>query len=78
MTRVVHPAAASGLRTSPPAHSSCDVGASTPCIGVCRLDHRGYCAGCRRSGEEIARWPTMDDAERRRFMREILPARERP
>ncbi|PWK92812.1 hypothetical protein BV497_00350 [Fulvimonas soli] len=49
----------------------------TPCIGVCRLDPRGYCIGCLRSGEEIARWRGMDDAERRRYMAEILPARRR-
>jgi Predicted Fe-S protein len=48
----------------------------TPCIGVCRLDARGYCVGCQRSGEEIARWRGMDDAERLHYMDEILPARE--
>lgn len=47
----------------------------TPCIGICRLDARGYCEGCLRSGEEIARWRGMDDTERLRYMREILPAR---
>lgn len=47
----------------------------TPCIGVCRLDERGLCEGCLRSGEEIARWRGMDDAERLRYMREVLPAR---
>lgn len=48
---------------------------STPCIGICRLDARGYCEGCQRTGEEIARWRGMDEAERLRYMREILPAR---
>ena len=47
----------------------------TPCIGICRLDHRGYCEGCQRTGDEIARWRGMDEAERLRYMREILPAR---
>lgn len=51
--------------------------ALTPCIGICRLDARGYCEGCLRSGEEIARWRGLDDAERLRYMREILPARAR-
>ena len=50
----------------------------TPCIGICRLDAQGYCVGCRRNGEEIARWRGMDDAERLRLMHEILPARPRP
>jgi uncharacterized protein len=48
----------------------------TPCIGICRLDARGYCVGCQRSGEEIGRWRGMDDAERRRYMDEILPSRQ--
>lgn len=48
----------------------------SPCIGVCRLDLRGYCEGCLRTGEEIARWRVMDDAERHHYMDVILPARE--
>ncbi|EIM01453.1 nudix hydrolase family transmembrane protein [Rhodanobacter denitrificans] len=50
----------------------------TPCIGTCRLDARGYCVGCRRTGEEIGRWRAMGDAERLRVMREILPLRRVP
>jgi len=50
----------------------------TPCIGTCRLDARGYCIGCRRNGEEIGRWRTMDDAERLRVMRDVLPLRKTP
>ena len=26
---------------------------STPCVGICRLDGRGYCVGCLRTGDEI-------------------------
>lgn len=48
---------------------------SSPCIGVCELDDAGYCIGCRRSGDEIARWLQMSDAERRRLMDEVLPQR---
>lgn len=47
----------------------------SPCTGVCQLDPAGLCLGCRRSGAEIARWRQMDDVERHRYMREILPAR---
>ncbi|CBA16469.1 CoA pyrophosphatase [Xanthomonas albilineans] len=47
----------------------------TPCIGLCCLDAGGYCVGCLRSGEEIARWRDMSDAERRRYMFDVLPAR---
>ena len=48
---------------------------ASPCSGVCQLDAVGLCLGCRRSGAEIARWRQMSDAERGRFMHEILPAR---
>ena len=51
---------------------------SSPCIGICRLDRRGYCVGCLRSGDEIARWSAMGEAERQWVMREILPARQTP
>lgn len=48
----------------------------TPCIGVCELDARGLCRGCLRTGDEIASWRALDDAERLRIMTEVLPARE--
>lgn len=50
----------------------------SPCIGICRLDARGYCEGCFRTGDEIARWRSMSDAERARYMDEVLPGRESP
>ena len=52
--------------------------AETPPLTPCRLDARGYCIGCQRSGEEIGRWRTMDDAERLRVMRDVLPLRKAP
>ena len=48
----------------------------SPCIGICHLGADGLCDGCLRSGDEIARWMAMGDAERRRIMDEVLPARE--
>lgn len=48
---------------------------ATPCIGICSLDAQGYCAGCLRTGDEIARWRAMSEDERRRYMDEVLPAR---
>lgn len=48
---------------------------ASPCIGRCRLDATGLCEGCRRSGEEIARWLQLTDAERLHLMNEILPQR---
>jgi predicted Fe-S protein YdhL (DUF1289 family) len=50
----------------------------SPCIGICRLDERGYCEGCLRTGDEIARWRGMDERERLRYMRDVLPARKQP
>jgi uncharacterized protein len=47
----------------------------TPCVGICRLDEKGYCIGCRRTLDEIARWGTLSEAERLRCMREVLPKR---
>jgi predicted Fe-S protein YdhL (DUF1289 family) len=47
----------------------------SPCTGVCRLDADGYCAGCRRSAEEIARWLGMSHAERLHLMDHVLPRR---
>jgi len=47
----------------------------TPCIGVCTLDAQGLCVGCRRSGDEIARWMYMSDLERAHLMDEVLPQR---
>jgi uncharacterized protein len=48
----------------------------TPCIGICALDASGICEGCFRTGDEIARWSSLDDAERAAIMDEVLPARE--
>lgn len=48
----------------------------TPCIGVCELNSSGLCNGCLRTGDEIARWSLMSDAERKRLMEQVLPQRE--
>ena len=50
----------------------------TPCIGICTLDAHGLCEGCRRSGDEIARWMYMSDSERARLMNDVLPQRQMP
>ena len=50
---------------------------STPCVGVCVLDAAsGLCRGCRRTLDEIARWMTLSEPERRAIMR-VLPARKK-
>jgi len=48
----------------------------SPCVGICHLGADGYCEGCLRSGDEIARWIAMGEAERRHLMDEVLPQRE--
>lgn len=49
----------------------------TPCIGICTLRADGLCAGCLRTGDEIAAWGAMSDGEKRRLMCEVLPQRSR-
>lgn len=42
---------------------------STPCIKICVVDPRTrLCRGCGRTLDEIARWASMSEAERRRVM----------
>ena len=47
----------------------------SPCVGVCAIDDDGLCAGCHRTGDEIARWPMMNDDARLRLMEDVLPMR---
>lgn len=49
--------------------------ALTPCTGVCTIGEDGLCLGCRRTRDEIARWPGMGSDERLRLMRDELPQR---
>ena len=42
---------------------------STPCIKICVVDPgTRLCRGCGRTLEEIARWASMSEAERRHVM----------
>lgn len=48
---------------------------ASPCTNVCRIDPRsGFCEGCRRTVDEITRWPLASEAERRAIVAE-LPSR---
>lgn len=39
---------------------------STPCRKICKFDQAiGLCIGCWRNLDEIARWSTLSEAERR-------------
>jgi hypothetical protein len=47
----------------------------SPCISVCRMHAAsGWCEGCQRTLDEIARWSTMADAEKRAVWK-VLPVR---
>jgi len=44
----------------------------SPCVGVCTLDPAmGWCLGCGRTGDEIARWIGLDDAGRLAIWNEL-------
>ncbi len=49
---------------------------ASPCTKVCTLDERGFCRGCLRTGEEIARWTAMSAAEQWRLI-DVLTERRR-
>jgi uncharacterized protein len=38
----------------------------SPCISLCKMDPKqGLCIGCGRTLDEIARWSSMNDAQKR-------------
>ncbi len=48
---------------------------ASPCVGTCRLDQAtGYCLGCARTGDEIARWRGQTSHWRRAIW-DALPSR---
>lgn len=50
----------------------------SPCINVCRIHRRsGLCEGCKRTVDEITRWPYASEAEQAAILAE-LPARHLP
>ncbi|HEY1089557.1 MAG TPA: DUF1289 domain-containing protein [Burkholderiaceae bacterium] len=52
-------------------------GVASPCINICRMDaSTGFCEGCARTLDEIARWGMADEAERRGVLA-CLPERRR-
>jgi predicted Fe-S protein YdhL (DUF1289 family) len=58
-------------RAAPPQESELRAAAAragavpSPCISVCRIDAAsGWCEGCTRTLDEIARWGTMADEDR--------------
>jgi predicted Fe-S protein YdhL (DUF1289 family) len=52
---------------------------ASPCVSVCRMGEDGWCEGCLRSLDEIARWSGQDDAARRAVWQNIVArARAQP
>jgi predicted Fe-S protein YdhL (DUF1289 family) len=50
----------------------------SPCINVCRIEPRsGLCEGCKRTTDEIMRWPTASEAEQAAILAQ-LPGRALP
>ncbi|MGE5097138.1 MAG: DUF1289 domain-containing protein [Betaproteobacteria bacterium] len=48
----------------------------TPCTKICKLDSTGrVCIGCRRTVDEIAKWASLTDEQRRAIMKAL---RKRP
>lgn len=37
----------------------------SPCIGICKYDEDFICRGCKRSRDEIQRWLTSTDEEKK-------------
>lgn len=49
----------------------------SPCISVCTIDREtGYCLGCWRTRDEIARWSRLGRDERLAVLRNLHDRRE--
>ncbi|ANQ83484.1 hypothetical protein dqs_0407 [Azoarcus olearius] len=48
----------------------------SPCINVCRMDAAtGWCEGCLRTLDEIARWGRASDDDKRRILAAVAERR---
>jgi predicted Fe-S protein YdhL (DUF1289 family) len=53
------------------------VSVASPCNKVCVIDEQsGYCRGCQRTLDEIARWGQMSEAEQRAVLDALAARRE--
>ena len=43
----------------------------SPCVSVCALDENDTCIGCQRTGDEILRWTSMTNEQRREVLRKV-------
>ncbi|HDZ38400.1 MAG TPA: DUF1289 domain-containing protein [Marinobacter sp.] len=37
----------------------------SPCVSICALDESDMCVGCQRTSDEILRWSSMTNRERK-------------
>lgn len=49
----------------------------SPCVGVCRVNNRGFCVGCWRSRDERLMWLKLSDGEKHHVMRLIASRKTR-
>lgn len=49
----------------------------SPCVGVCKMNGKGYCVGCWRSREERLYWLHMTDGQKHQVMRLIALRRRK-
>lgn len=43
----------------------------SPCIGVCRIDNRGICEGCKRNVDEIKYWWDMSNEQKEKVVKRL-------
>lgn len=43
----------------------------SPCIGVCKIQENGLCAGCRRTLSEIANWKTYSAEQKQQIINSL-------
>lgn len=48
----------------------------SPCIGVCTMNKKGYCAGCLRTRAERQTWHSLSDNDKVRIIK-VLVRRKR-
>ncbi|WP_328184435.1 DUF1289 domain-containing protein [Marinobacter sp. OP 3.4] len=48
----------------------------SPCVAVCALDENDVCIGCHRTGDEILRWTSMTNDERRQVLEKVARREE--
>lgn len=46
-------------------------GPPSPCIGVCKMDDKGFCMGCVRTVDEIRNWSIMLPEQRNNTLARI-------